>query len=138
MLIVIVAVNALCTLPYHVTWLLSVFGHPHSLAKKFCVLLVIATSAAHPIIYGTLNQDFARGFRSYGVYLKCIREQTLAYRESVRKISGTRENSVILPCKSSVTNSTPMASYCMDRNKKKSFKHCNPEIIVINEYETCL
>lgn len=139
MLIVIVAVNALCTLPYHVTWLVSVFGYPHSLAKKFCVLLVIATSAAHPIIYGTLNQDFARGFRSY---LKCMREHSLAYRETIRKISaGTRQNSVVLPCKSSVSSITPLQSHVLDKNKDKGFAGdgiLDAEKIVVHEYETCL
>lgn len=126
MLIVIVAVNALCTLPYHVTWLFSVFGHLNSLAKKFCVLLVIATSAAHPIIYGTLNQDFARGFRSY---LRCMREHSLAYRETVRKISGNKQNSVILPCKNSVSNSTPLPTVAGRLEAEK---------IVVHEFETCL
>ena len=65
MLVVIAAVYAVFTLPYHVTWLFSVFGYPNSVAKKLCVLLVIATSAAHPIIYGTLNQEFKKGFQAF-------------------------------------------------------------------------
>lgn len=71
MLVVIAAVYALFTLPYHVTWLLGVFGYPNSVAKKLCVLLVIATSAAHPIIYGTLNQDFGRGFKAF---FRCLKQ----------------------------------------------------------------
>ena len=65
MLVVIVVVYAVCTFPWHVTWLLSVYGFSNSTAKKICVLLVMSVSAAHPIIYGTLNQDFARGYRKY-------------------------------------------------------------------------
>ena len=65
MLIVIVVVYAACTLPWHITWLFSVYGYSDSVAKKICVLLVISVSAAHPIIYGTLNKDFARGFLGY-------------------------------------------------------------------------
>ncbi|KAL9968559.1 hypothetical protein ACROYT_G020667 [Oculina patagonica] len=71
MLVVIAAVYALFTLPYHVTWLLGVFGYPNSVAKKLCVLLVIATSAAHPIIYGTLNQDFGKGFKAF---FRCVKK----------------------------------------------------------------
>ena len=70
MLIVIAAVYALFTLPYHVTWLCGVFGYPNSVAKKLCVLLVSATSAAHPIIYGTLNQEFAKGFKAF---FRCLK-----------------------------------------------------------------
>ena len=65
MLVVIAVVYAVFTLPYHVTWLFGVFGYPNPVAKKLCVLLVIATSAAHPIIYGTLNKDFGKGFKSF-------------------------------------------------------------------------
>ena len=79
MLFVIAAVYALFTLPYHVTWLLSVFGYPNSVAKKLCVLLVIATSAAHPIIYGTLNQEFARGFKAF---FRCLKQEK-AYEKSL-------------------------------------------------------
>ena len=71
MLVVIAAVYAVFTLPYHVTWLLSVFGYPDFVAKKLCVLLVMATSAAHPIIYGTLNQEFAKGFKAF---FRCAKE----------------------------------------------------------------
>lgn len=74
MLIVIAAVYALFTLPYHVTWLCGVFGYPNSVAKKLCVLLVIATSAAHPIIYGTLNQEFAKGFKAF---FRCLKTKQL-------------------------------------------------------------
>ena len=72
MLVVIAAVYALFTLPYHVTWLFSVFGYPNSVAKKLCVLLVIATSAAHPIIYGTLNQEFGKGFKAV---FRCLKQR---------------------------------------------------------------
>ena len=72
MLVVIAAVYALFTLPYHVVWLLGVFGYPNSVAKKLCVLLVIATSAAHPIIYGTLNQEFGRGFKTF---FRCLKQE---------------------------------------------------------------
>lgn len=72
MLFVIAAVYALFTLPYHVTWLLGVFGYPNSVAKKLCVLLVIATSAAHPIIYGTLNQEFGSGFKAF---FRCLKQE---------------------------------------------------------------
>ena len=65
MLIVMVVVYALCTLPWHITWLLSVYGYSNSVAKKICVLLVISLSATHPIIYGALNKDFGSGFRKY-------------------------------------------------------------------------
>ena len=71
LLVVIAAVYAVFTLPYHVTWLFSVFGYPNSVAKKLC-LLVIATSAAHLIIYGTLNQEFGRGFKAF---FRCMKEQ---------------------------------------------------------------
>ena len=70
MLVVIAAVYAVFTLPYHVTWLFSVFGYPNPVAKKLCVLLVIATSAAHPIIYGALNQDFGKGFKSFFRFMR--------------------------------------------------------------------
>lgn len=76
MLIVIAAVYALFTLPYHVAWLCGVFGYPNSVAKKLCVLLVIATSAAHPIIYGTLNQEFAKGFKAFFQCLKAKKGKT--------------------------------------------------------------
>ncbi|XP_022781684.1 neuropeptide Y receptor type 2-like [Stylophora pistillata] len=72
MLVVVAAVYALFTLPYHVTWLFSVFGYPNSVAKKLCVLFVIATSAAHPIIYGTLNQEFNKGFKAF---FRCLRQK---------------------------------------------------------------
>jgi len=74
MLIVIAAVYALFTLPYHVTWLCGVFGYQNSVAKKLSVLLVIATSAAHPIIYGTLNQEFAKGFIAFFRCLKSTKQ----------------------------------------------------------------
>ena len=31
----------------------------------------MATSAAHPIIYGTLNQEFAKGFKTF---FRCAKE----------------------------------------------------------------
>ena len=82
MLVVVAVVHAVFTLPYHVTWLFSVFGYPNSVAKKLCVLLVIATSAAHPIIYGTLNQEFGRGFKSF--FLRFTRERN----ENIEEIKG--------------------------------------------------
>lgn len=93
MLIVIAAVYALFTLPYHVTWLCGVFGYPNSVAKKLCVLLVIATSAAHPIIYGTLNQEFAKGFKAFFPCLKTkqgeTRQTTFETRVKNRTQNGT-------------------------------------------------
>ena len=88
MLVAIAAVYAVFTLPYHVTWLFSVFGYPNSVAKKLCVLLVMATSAAHPIIYGTLNQEFGKGFKAF---FKCTKE-----RKRRMKNKETREARVKL------------------------------------------
>ncbi|KAK3735821.1 hypothetical protein QZH41_019924 [Actinostola sp. cb2023] len=135
MLIVIVAVNAVLTLPYHVTWLLTVFGHPHSIVKKFCVLLVIATSAAHPIIYGTLNEDFAKGFRSYSKYLQCIRKQATMYSETLRNHSRQTSNFV---ARSSLSHSSSNPVYCVDRHRKDSLIMAVEEIIMVEEYETCV
>lgn len=92
MLVVIAAVYAVFTLPYHVTWLLSVFGYPNFVAKKLCVLLVMATSAAHPIIYGTLNQEFAKGFETF---FRCAKE-TKRYKhakEETLKLSTVLKSS---------------------------------------------
>lgn len=95
MLVVIAAVYAVFTLPYHVTWLLSVFGYPNFVAKKLCVLLVMATSAAHPIIYSkysTLNQEFAKGFK---VFFRCAKE-TKRYKlakEETLKLSTVLKSS---------------------------------------------
>lgn len=139
MLIVIVAVNAALTLPYHVTWLISIFGHPQAIVKKFCVLLVIATSAAHPIIYGTLNKDFGRGFKSYSQYIKCVkcfREQVATYTETFRKYSN--QNSHLMN-RSSVSHSSP-GMLVSDGKLLKPSNVIVPanEIIVVNEYETCV
>ena len=90
MLITIVVVYAVCTLPYHITWLFSVFGYPNSVAKKLCVLLVIATSAAHPIIYGTLNKDFKKGFGSYVEYCKCSQRGHMESKATYLKTHGAR------------------------------------------------
>ena len=90
MLVVIAAVYALCTLPYHVTWLFSVFGYPNSVAKKLCVLLVIATSAAHPIIYGTLNQEFGRGFKAF---FRCLKQKE-NYQKSLETKMTSRVSNV--------------------------------------------
>ena len=84
MLVVIAAVYAVFTLPYHVTWLLSVFGYPNFVAKKLCVLLVMATSAAHPIIYGTLNQEFAKGFKIFFRCAKGTKRYKVAKEESLK------------------------------------------------------
>lgn len=138
MLIVIVAVNAAFTLPYHVTWLISVFGHPHSIVKKFCVVLVIATSAAHPIIYGTLNKDFASGFRSYSRYIqcvKCVREQVASYTDTLRKYSQQNSNFM---ARSSISQSNP--GYIVSDRHRKSSPLILPanDVIIVNEYETCV
>ena len=102
MLIVIAAVYALFTLPYHVTWLCGVFGYLDSVAKKLCVLLVIATSAAHPIIYGTLNQEFAKGFKAFFPCLKTkpgeIHQKTFETRVKNRIQNG--KHGVAFPAKS--------------------------------------
>lgn len=65
MICAIVAVYILLTLPYHITWQLRTFGIKNALAKKFSVLLVTATSASHPIIYGALHKEFAPGFKAF-------------------------------------------------------------------------
>ena len=100
MLIVIASVYALFTLPYHVTWLCGVFGFPNSVAKKLCVLLVIATSAAHPIIYGTLNQEFAKGFKAFFQCLKAkkgeTRQKTFETRVKNRKQNETNRVSCLV------------------------------------------
>ena len=91
MLIVIAAVYALFTLPYHVTWLCGVFGYPNSVAKKLCVLLVIATSAAHPIIYGALNQEFAKGFKAFFQCLKARKGDT-RQKTSETEVKNKKQN----------------------------------------------
>ena len=64
MIFTIVIVYILLTLPYHIIWQLNTFGIKNALAKKFSVLFLTATSASHPIIYGTLHQEFSRGFKA--------------------------------------------------------------------------
>ena len=113
MLVTIVVIHAAFTLPHHITWLLSVFGHPNSVAKKLCVLLVIALSAAHPIIYGTLNKDFKRGFRSYVQCFKCCRSDSTAQQGSRGGSSWMKtssEASAVTCSASSVVAVTPQPS----------------------------
>ena len=98
MLIVIAAVYALFTLPYHLTWLCGVFGYPNSVAKKLCVLLVIATSAAHPIIYGTLNQEFAKGFKAFFQCLKTKQGKTGQKTFEPRVKNRTRNEACRVTC----------------------------------------
>lgn len=92
MLIVIAAEYALCTLPYHVAWLCGVFGYPNSVAKKLCVLLVIATSAAHPIIYGALNQEFAKGFKAFFRCLKTKQGETHQNTFAKFRVKNRKQN----------------------------------------------
>ena len=91
MLSVIVIVYATFTLPYHVTWLLSQYDINNSLAKQFCALLVIAMSATHLVIYGTLHEDFAKGFRAY--LLRCNRnyhEKMSQYLDSMPELENAK------------------------------------------------
>jgi hypothetical protein len=79
MICIIVIVYITLTLPYHITWQMSTYGIKNSLAKKFSVLFLTATSASHPIIYGALHQEFAQGFKAF------FRCSTKARKDFVRK-----------------------------------------------------
>jgi hypothetical protein len=98
MICIIVIVYIALTLPYHITWLMSTYGYKNSLAKKFSVLILTATSASHPIIYGALHQEFALGFKAF---LRCSRKARKDFvRMSIRKVSWDRRAPYPLKCES--------------------------------------
>jgi hypothetical protein len=70
---------------------MSTYGVKNSLAKKFSVLILTATSASHPIIYGALHQEFALGFKAF---LRCSRKARKDFvRMSIRRVSWDRRMS---------------------------------------------
>lgn len=73
MLKVVTAVFAVCVLPTNVMWLWLDFGSPErTLGHKhfwelvaFCNILTFANSAANPICYTILNDNYRKEFRKY-------------------------------------------------------------------------
>ncbi|XP_028414100.1 somatostatin receptor type 2-like [Dendronephthya gigantea] len=89
MICIIVIVYIALTLPYHITWQMSTYGIKNALAKKFSVLVLTATSASHPIIYGALHQEFAQGFKAF---LRCSKKARTDFTSaSFRKLSLTEK-----------------------------------------------
>ena len=66
---------------------MSTYGIKNSLAKKFSVLFLTATSASHPIIYGALHQEFAQGFQAFLRCSKKARTDFTRMSTTIQKLS---------------------------------------------------
>jgi len=77
MLLVVTIVFALCVLPNNVMWLWLDFGHADQKISyfwellAFCQIITFANSAANPICYTALNENYRREFKRFFINLFC-------------------------------------------------------------------
>ncbi|KAK3724327.1 hypothetical protein QZH41_001816 [Actinostola sp. cb2023] len=89
MLLVVTAVFALCVLPNNLMWLWLDFGQADKKISyfwellAFCQIVTFANSAANPICYTALNENYRREFKRFFIGLFCRdKKRKLFYRLS--------------------------------------------------------
>ncbi|XP_020904099.1 QRFP-like peptide receptor [Exaiptasia diaphana] len=108
MLLVVTIVFALCVLPNNIMWLWLDFGQADKKITyfyellAFCQIVTFANSAANPICYTALNENYRREFKRFFMGLFCKNKSarmffrlntfTTSTRPSTKSIARTDEN----------------------------------------------
>ncbi|XP_031562172.1 galanin receptor type 1-like [Actinia tenebrosa] len=98
MLLVVTICFALCVLPNNIMWLWLDFGQADQHISyfwellAFCNIITFANSAANPICYTALNDNYRREFKRYLIIMFCKKKSTILLRRLSTMTTSVRKS----------------------------------------------